>query len=249
VYTAFRLVDYVHKQYDIEMPLAVWDKLLEWAYVMAYPTTDKLLATRGWRRASQKSRRDVMLRLWHIMTSPPYRQQPDIAMMDLFIKNIRRAQSPKPMLELMHQGKQLYLQSLRAFEQAERKLALIEALHRHGIQFGSDGLSVQLVRRELERARLRERQHRRLGHVWLRAYVGLSFDFEKMPQFERIDIPRAVADWIAFNHRKYIRYFISSGTVELRIPSEAESVKLPTYDIVTGRENTYDDATGRSLAL
>jgi hypothetical protein len=77
---AFKLVDYISRQYNMEIPFDVWMHLLEWTFVL------------GLRRSGTEIRQgqhqgqvphDTFERLWEAMTDAPHYVKPDYAMLSL----------------------------------------------------------------------------------------------------------------------------------------------------------------------
>lgn len=129
---AIRLVDYVSRQYNLTIPLEVWAELLERTFVLSAPPgslwrTDRPMSTRLPTRS--------VTALWETMLSEPYDVQPRMDMYHHSIKAFERRQIPLAVLKLLREGQQLHQRSVRTFEQAQRKLRLLEGLEARGVEF------------------------------------------------------------------------------------------------------------------
>ncbi|OCL14715.1 hypothetical protein AOQ84DRAFT_260113, partial [Glonium stellatum] len=81
--TAMKLVDFVARNYNLEIPETVWALLLEWTFVLS--------KGRSARKAHPSARSGKLVmdspeKLWNIMVSPPYNVKPTIPMYNRLMK-------------------------------------------------------------------------------------------------------------------------------------------------------------------
>ena len=88
---AYRLVDYISRQYDLRIPFRVWMHLLEWTFVVGLRRSGTEI--RQGQDVGQVSH-ETLERLWEAMTDAPHYVEPDNRMLTM------RARSQRDVLKL-----------------------------------------------------------------------------------------------------------------------------------------------------
>ncbi|KAI9887253.1 MAG: hypothetical protein M1823_000924 [Watsoniomyces obsoletus] len=191
VSTAFRLVDFVAREYHLTIPLRVWSELLSWTLVLSRPRYD---ADRTF--SVGKLPLSTIDALWKLMIAEPYNVKPTMTMYNHQIAGLFLRGMTYQMMEHMREGRKLYEKSLEEFRKAQRKLELVKGLHRRGVKLHIPGLTLDRVRRDLELARLTKARDHRILWRWGRFALRATSRFHGWNNhYERRELPNIIAEW------------------------------------------------------
>ena len=239
VSTAFRLVDHISRQYEIEIPLKVWSELLEWTYVLSIPRDVEPDWERYYLAGALPT--TTIKDFWLVMTEEPYHVKPTMTMLNYHVRGLNFRRSPDQTLENIKLGRELYRESVAAFERAQRRLDLLERLAAHGIHFNTPEMSLRRARRDLELARLTKAR----DHRWLWAFAnmplmsGKYFHGSRGTRYERTALPNAIAELSEFM-KDEIRFKSTGGWVQMNNGLRGDRLEeYPEYDVVTLKPRGY----------
>jgi hypothetical protein len=222
--TALRLVDFIARQYDLEIAKETWNQLFEWTFVLSIPRTGVKANTDGTKNGQLPQQ--GLLNLWNTMTGAPYFIKPTMGMYNHLIRNLQNRDSVPLMYEKMHEGIDLYYAERRnasqAFHSLEKEVQKAESHQSH-----SHRASLESLRREYERLDLIRRRNHFWARRWMRLLLStmrarIAIDHEQ--DWSVREIPRILWEWRHFagTAGNNIRYEITGGQVEFKIRDEEE---------------------------
>ena len=239
VSTAFRLVDHLSRQYDIEIPSKVWSELLEWTYVLSIPRQVDPDRERYYLAGALPT--TTIKDFWLMMTQEPYHVKPTMTMLNYHVRGLNFRRSPDQTLENIKIGRDLYRRSVETFERAQRRLQLLDLLASHGIHFNTPEMSIRRARRDLELARLTKAR----DHRWLSAFANMPLISGKYfhgtvgTRYERKALPDAIAELSEFMTDE-IRFKSTAGWVQMNNGLRGDRLEeCPEYDLVTLKPRRY----------
>ncbi|KZF26686.1 hypothetical protein L228DRAFT_243190 [Xylona heveae TC161] len=229
--TAIRLVDYIARQYEIDIPLRVWAQLFEWTFVLSTPRS-------GERRHDGPQIGQLPLasvsQLWETMTSPPYNVRPNVPMYNRYVKNLYHRQMLGQMLARMEEGIELYSRSVKQFRRASnkyRKTVVAVRGSRNGQSRAQrkqaeqeSSLPIESLRFHYEMSRLVRSRNHQMVRRWMRLLLGgRRWSAGPNNAWERTVLPDIIEKWRSFMPER-IEYNTSGGRVEFDSrPEDAES--------------------------
>ena len=104
-----QLVDFVSRQYNLEVPMKVWSQLMEWSYALqTYRSPHYSKESEHFDSRLPSSAVDS---LWKMMLDEPYRINPDVPMCSMQAKAMRRASDLDAVLDAMRRARDLHAES------------------------------------------------------------------------------------------------------------------------------------------
>lgn len=230
--TAFKVLDFISRRYNIPIPDSTWSKLLEWTYVQSSRPASTEWKLAGW--PEKMVQPDAVQMVWDTMTSEPYNVRPGFNGHIILIKSLL---SQGRLKDAMH--RMLELQPIYSKALVDLEAAFFE--HAHTSRLGVD--TAQSLRRWL-RARTRKQT------MWYAIQTCCWILFKRV-RSNRVDdvmtarlVPQLVDAFRPFFARS-VRYRTATGVVEIKNPnpvglvwSSTRTVRLPA--LVT------QDTVGRS---
>ncbi|KAK2804247.1 hypothetical protein FQN51_002336 [Onygenales sp. PD_10] len=113
--TALQLVDFVSREYKIEISPAVWNELFEWSFVLSC----KKWGTKGNERNPIRISRSTVEQLFYTLTGPPHNMKPTMEMYDFLVKSAWDRRDLQAVLMYMRSGRALFHKSLERRNQAK----------------------------------------------------------------------------------------------------------------------------------
>ncbi|KAL7625988.1 hypothetical protein AAE478_002757 [Parahypoxylon ruwenzoriense] len=185
---AFQLVDFVSKTYHIDIPLSVWQDLLEWTYIMGAPP-----ASTAWKLAGLPSKVPgpaAVELIWNTMTSEPYGVRPGFEQYAVLIRGLLGRHHFSRALPYMRDAARLYHAQSTSFE--DLALQHVQALR--------DGVPLRGASHAYERARFRK-EHMWYGlNTWCRQLLSKtrSYSASSSAAPSHVLIPDFVREFRAF---------------------------------------------------
>ena len=228
--TAFKVLDFISKRYNIPVPNATWSKLLEWTYVQSSRPASTEWKLAGWPEKTVQPCAVQMV--WDTMTSEPYNVRPGFKEHIILIKSLLSQGRLKDAMHRLLELQPTYTKALLDLEDAFYE-------HAHTSRLGID--TAQSLRRWLG-ARTRKQT------MWY-AIQTCCWALFKRVRSNRVDdvmtarlIPQLVDAFRPFFAR-VVRYRTATGVVEINNPnpvgliwSSTRTIKLPvlvTQDLVS----------------
>ncbi|KAI5308438.1 hypothetical protein KEM55_005704 [Ascosphaera atra] len=116
--TALQLVDYVSRQYSIRISMAVWQELLEWAYVLSLPR----FGPRMEENSEGQIPREVVTDILRTMSAPPYRVVPNMVMVNIMAKHAFLRNVFSDLHKYMEMGYKIFLRTMKERNRLRRTL-------------------------------------------------------------------------------------------------------------------------------
>ncbi len=194
VSTAFRLVDFVAREYRLTIPIRVWTELIAWTLVVSRPRYD---ADKTY--LAGKLPLATIDALWQLMVAEPYKVKPTMTMYNHQTAGLFLRTMTFKMMEHMREGRKLYEESVEQFRKSQRKLEVVEELHKQGVTLHVPELTLEQARRDLELARLTKARDHRLLWRWGRFALRANRRFHGYNNhFECRHLPSIIAEWREF---------------------------------------------------
>ncbi|KAI9718028.1 MAG: hypothetical protein M1812_004286 [Candelaria pacifica] len=213
--TAIRIVDHISRAYSITIPLHVWSHLLEWAFILAVPR---------WKTRKQDPGRlpkRAVSGLWQTMVGEPYNIRPTMPMYNREIKNLANRAMLKQMLELMEEGRLLYLRSIQKYRRSRVEYLHAKRLYRTHRSVLRSTTPIDKLWRKVQYNEIVKKRNmlfvkrwvrflfaRQGGWRWFGSHMGRGKD-----AYTRRKLPRLIDQWRAFLP-KFIRYNTPEGYVK-----------------------------------
>ncbi|KAK2799826.1 hypothetical protein FQN50_008347 [Emmonsiellopsis sp. PD_5] len=112
--TALQLVDFVSREYNIEISPAVWNELFEWSFVLSC----KKWGTKANQRNPIRISRSTVEQLFYTLTRPPHNMKPTMEMYDFLVKSAWDRRDLQALLTYMRSGRALFHETLERRNQA-----------------------------------------------------------------------------------------------------------------------------------
>jgi len=160
--------------------------------------------------------------VWDTMTQAPYFVQPTIRSYNILIKSLANQSDTPQLITKMHEGLELYYQSLRKAHQSWSQLATAMA-HPPEVP-ETDAVGLKHLRQQWEADNLARSRNLLWVKRWLRlalASFGEWSRVDSVTQHFARTLPRLVWDWKTFAPT-VVRYEMPTGFVEFRIRSADE---------------------------
>lgn len=84
---ALRLVDFIARHYDLQIPRETWEQLFEWTFVLSLPRTGVKARTDGTREGELPQQ--AVANLWNTMTGTAYLIKPTMGMYNHLMRNLQ----------------------------------------------------------------------------------------------------------------------------------------------------------------
>jgi hypothetical protein len=227
--TALRLVDFVSRQYDIEIPVRVWEEILTWTFILSLPKKAPSQEAGGFLVGQLPP--EAVSNLWNTMTSEPYNIQPTMFMYNRLITNLIRR-------ECFGEAKVRMDDALKVHSDHVSELGRL--ICRHDADRELKDRVTEKHRRDLAYTHLRVRRSRlyirRWVRLWLR-YGSKSLRYDE--NFSPVDVPKFAAKWASFLPA-VTTYEIASGTIELQTEVLEANQAIQDY-IIRKRERASHD--------
>ena len=222
---ALRLVDFIARQYDIEISRETWNQLFEWTFVLSIPRTGE----KAQKEKDGQLPLEALLNLWNTMTGAPYFIKPTMGMYNHLIRNLQYRDAVPLMYEKIGEGVELQRAVVEESRQAFKALA-------RGVQrleqdpYRSPRIPLETLRRNYEHLDL----IRKRNHFWTRRWMRLLLStmrgrllIDHEQHWSLRMIPRILWEWnhLAGTAGNNIRYEIPGGQLEFEIREEEEVQK------------------------
>lgn len=120
---ALRLMDFISRRYNLDIPLAAWEELIERTYTLStYKKADRSHST-----SEEHPRKPLpqtsVYSLWKTMTAPPYNVQPNMPMYDKVIRSLIAKQRFGKAEELMEEGRVVHKSNVKSHRKALKSSA------------------------------------------------------------------------------------------------------------------------------
>ncbi|KAI9749862.1 MAG: hypothetical protein M4579_006709 [Chaenotheca gracillima] len=127
--TALMLVDFISRQYQVEIKRYVFEHLFEWTFVLSEPRFNT-------RRVDGSTEGQLPIRstetLLDTITSPPYNITPSMPMIDRHLKRLARRGMLRKFKEYMAESHRLFSLSQQTFRDTHKRRVLAESLAASG---------------------------------------------------------------------------------------------------------------------
>jgi len=196
--TALRLVDYISRQYKIEIPMGAWKELLQWTFVLSVPRSGVKKLSDG--STTGQLPREAVSNLWTTMTSPPYNISPTMEMYDRHITNLIYRERFGEVKERIEEGRNLH----------KALVSKIYNIHRYFPKHSrSDFITRKLAYYHLKLSRSRLYLHR-----WVRRWIKMGSKSLKYNEtFTPQEIPNFLLKFNLFVP-EVVKYKIANGEVQ-----------------------------------
>ena len=242
---AFKLVDFVSRQYDIRIPFNVWMHLLDWAYVLSL------------RRSNAKKRQGqgigqvphlVLDTIWTEMTDEPHNIKPDVVMHICRARSWRDRGNPYKSLESIHSAKTLFETTRGGAERLRKELvSLTDQMLAHPSAQGQQVLPAEWfeLRRQFILASLIEDRDLQLLIVAIR--LALPGKHRRHTEWERRRLPNLIAEYAGYLPNT-LAYKTTGGLIEI-VGLESDRIGVTMRTITMSRWNGLLRAhTDRNIA-
>jgi hypothetical protein len=201
--TALRLVDYVSRQYNVSIPVKVWNELLQWTYVTSTQRRGHNPETNSEDLKTGQLGVEAVTSLWDTMTVEPYNVQPTVEMYDRLVTN------------LLRRGR--FGEARTRIEEAySANHKHVNELSRHVRAYRSStpySLARTASARDVYMSRLRVRRNRQYIKRWVKLWIRSGSSMMRFNEtFCAEDLPNFLQQWERFLPVR-VRYSVANGTV------------------------------------
>jgi len=225
---AMRLVDYVSRQFNIPIPLLVWDELFRYTVILSRklrrgfsPELQTFVEKPEWGQLP----RNAPERLWRTMTSEPYNIKPTMEMHDGFIHNLINHRYYGLAKEIMESGRRLHMEQVENFRQC---LLLAKADQTSSSvvnqEFGFQNPNVEWRRREAAFAQVKMKRSRLYIRRWVVLWLKRAGRTLRYHSQMTVDMPDFVRAWKVFLP-PVVEYHLPFGKIEIRTKAHEEQRK------------------------
>lgn len=218
---ALRVVDFLARNYELEITQKTWQTLFEWCFVLASKRSGT--TARNGQTAGKLPLQSVMS-LWNTIASAPYHVTPTMEMYNRLVKNLYQRQMPFHMLEMMREGLTLHDQAVSEARRCLRKLQGAVRDSEEGIE---PTTPISLRRKYYEDAELL----RARNHAWVRRWLALLLrtteSYNRLtlaPEFSLQVLPQLSWEWRAFAPKTLV-YDVPTGIVEIQMHSTDDMIR------------------------
>ena len=201
--SALRLVDYVSRQYKINIPLKVWNELLQWTYVTSLTRKGQNPETNNEDRKTGQLAPEAVSSLWDTMTLEPYNVKPSMEMYNRLIMNLinrGRFGEAKIRIEEAYRTNKKYVCEL------SKAIAAYRASHVHSPIHAERARNVYM-------ARLRVRRNRLYIRRWVEKWIRSGSSMMRFNEtFCSQDLPNFLKQWERFLPVR-VHYSVTNGEV------------------------------------
>lgn len=201
--TALRLVDFVSRQYNVTIPLDVWNELLQWTYVASVRRTGRNPETNNEDLRTGQLGAEAVTSLWDTMTMEPYNVEPTLEMYNRLITSlIRRGRfgEAKVRMEEAYQANHKYIHQL------SRDVTAYRSSHPSSPTHAECARNVSLSRLRVQRNRLYIRR-------WVKLFIRLGSSRLRFNEtFCTEELPDFLKQWERFVPVR-VQYLVATGKV------------------------------------
>jgi hypothetical protein len=213
---ALRLVDYVSRQYNIDIPISAWNELLQWTFVLSNRRTVKSTPMNSADLKIGQLPPEAVSNLWNTMTSEPYNVKPTMEMYNRLITN------------LLHRHR--YGEVKTRIEEAHRtNLKNIQELSRRVVSYRSTvAYSPAYLQRarDLHLAHLRVRRNRLYIRRWVRLWILRGSRTMRYDEnFTTQDVPKFLDKWKSFLPVR-VKYTVANGQLSFATSVNAVNFRM-----------------------
>ncbi|KAG0648809.1 hypothetical protein D0Z07_5055 [Hyphodiscus hymeniophilus] len=200
--TALRAVDYVSRQYNIEIPTSVWNELLEWTFILSKRRYGSRVEGDGTTIGQLPP--PAVSNLWNTMTSAPYNIRPTMQMYDKYICSLLQRQRFGEAKTIMSEARRQHIGYVRSLS---RHHILLKTTLKHSHPVSENRM------RDLQFLKIRVMRNRAYIRKWVRllifrASVSLKYNLN----WSAHDLPRLLKGWNLFIPKR-VDYPIATGHV------------------------------------
>lgn len=224
--TALRVVDFVSREYDIDVPRETWAILFEWTFVLAGPRWGS--SGRADRKLGQLPRSSLTT-LWNTMTGDPYLVRPTMGMYTHMIKNLSIRGEPKMITAKMERAKPLADESRAARDTAWEDFE--RCLIRQELDLPIESLA--MARRRWEGTAIIHAKNHRWMKRWMRLLLRSLVEWHRRRHERGTElnntvtlrtIPRLLWNWRSFADT-HVQYDLPTGVLEIEMKTEREVLR------------------------
>ena len=215
---AFKLVDFVSRQYDLRIPPNVWMHLFDWALVLSLRRTS---AKQGQGQAIGRVSHNVIDTLWNEVTDEPHNIKPDIVMHLYWARSQRGRDMFLESLQNIRLAKTLFDDSKGEAERLrEDLLAFSDQILARRVEFRQQVVPAEWfdLRRRFILSSLNKDRDLQLLIVAIRSTLqeGRSPDRRKDYDWERRELPDLMAEFVEYLPNTLV-YETSGGHIEMML--------------------------------
>ena len=214
--TALRLVDYVSRQYNVPIPLRVWNELMQWTYVTSVSRRGKNPETNNEDLKTGQLGADAVSSLWDTMTMAPYNVEPTMEMHDRLITSLlRRDRYGEAQVRI----KDAYRANRKYINHLSSLLRAYQASLPH-----SPGHAKRC--RDVYMSRLRVRRNRQYIRRWVKLWIRTGSKKMRFNEtFCTQDLPNFLKQWERFLPAR-VRYSVANGDVSFATGVRAANFRM-----------------------
>lgn len=205
---ALRLIDFVSRRYSLDIPLDVWEELLERTFVLGVAKSQK--RNKGFADGSLPVA--AVSNLWATLTAEPYNVQPTMFMYDKLIRNLLQQQRFGQTQERMEEARALHKRAVAKYGRLVTKRAKLPADTPSEVFQKLDG--------DITFLSLRVHRNRQYIRQWCSQLIKGSSKSIGTPDFSRRGIQHIVDKWDLFLPR-LVEYKTPTGSVSFPSGSKA----------------------------
>jgi hypothetical protein len=201
--SALRLVDYISRQYKIDIPLKVWNELLQWTYVTSLARTGQNPETNNEDQKTGQLAPEAVPSLWETMTLEPYNVKPTMEMYNRFITNLlNRGRFGEAKIRIG----EAYRANKKYVCQLSKEIRAYRCSHANSPIHAERARNVYM-------ARLRVRRNRLYIRRWVEKWIRSGSSMMRFNEtFCAQDVPNFLKQWERFLPVR-VRYRVSNGEV------------------------------------
>lgn len=212
--TAFRVVDYMSRAFNIPISDKTWEELFDRTYVLAIPRFGKS----RFKSTVGQIERDNVSKLWKTMISEAYNVQPTITMYDKMVKMSLHQRRPSDIWHYMQEGVVLYRRSRDRAHQSQAELEYAIAIHERQGVFSDTKINIYKRKAEFARYELLRKRDRTLVSRWCRALLfstRLHYSRDRDQDWSTVQIPAILLKMSPYMPR-VVEYDTPGGQVSIQ---------------------------------
>ena len=207
---ALRLMDFISRRYNLDIPLAAWEELIERTYTLStYKKADRSHST-----SEEHPRKPLpqtsVYSLWRTMTAPPYNVQPNMPMYDKVIRSLIAKQRFGKAEELMEEGRVVHKSNVRSHR---------KALKTSAFQIANPGRTTPAKRILADHAtwlsNMEMHRSRQFVRGWVKKLIWEA-DRNEWQKYENGEYMAGVVERWKLFLPKTVEYEVPTGRVKLR---------------------------------
>lgn len=244
---ALRLMDFLSRRYELEIPLEAWEEILERAFILStWKKPDRIHSTSE-KHPRKQLPKDAAENLWNTMTGPPYNVQPNMKMYDWIITSLIKRQAVVRAENLMEEGRVLHKQNVAKFVELMR--AWRYSKERHVPYYYKFSEATQQIRLEHEIWQAKMAMHR--SRQYIREWVRDLIECRRWSEYNLLsgdNMTGVIRNWKLYLPKK-VKYQTTTGTVQLNTNAhQVNDFRVKDFQR-RYQERSYSDITIRHLDL